>query len=92
MVDRLLWEQEVESSSPSILTKLEPIAQLVEHLTFNQGVASSSLAGFTKLWVEVTLSGAGHSEKLLQRRIRHRIWARAIKSQCGSGRGGWPYT
>jgi hypothetical protein len=42
--------------------------------------------------VEVTLSGAGHSETALLSRICQEIWARAIKSQCGSGRGGWPYT
>ena len=44
------------------------------------------------MWVEVTLSGAGHSETHLLCRIHHGIWVRAIISQCGSGRGGWPHT
>ena len=35
-------------SNPAIPAKYDPLAQVVEHLTFNQGVRSSSLRWITK--------------------------------------------
>ena len=60
---RMRW---FESSRPS--QRCDPLAQSVEHLTFNQGVPSSSLG-----WITIFLSkicGCGG----IGRRTRLRIW------------------
>ena len=57
MGERLPYKQRVTGSSP--VTSIESLAQLVEHLTFNQRVDSSSLS---RLIGQVTRQNAGVAE------------------------------
>ena len=61
-----------DGSSPSTPATNDPLAQAVEHLTFNQGVRSSNLRWVTILQLYMERYRSGHNEAVLKT-----VWVQA---------------